>query len=160
MKSYLACLLGVCLLFATSSYSADKSNGCGPGWYVLKKNSLLSSSGRAITNNILFPFSTLGMTFGTSNCAKHSLVKADKEALHFVENNLPLLRQDIALGEGQYLDAYLGVFGCQFPIGPEIKKELRAKTHKLIGIQDSMSFVTRSQGIINQVPGAGDWCHT
>jgi hypothetical protein len=34
---------------ATKAIQAqDSSSGCGPGWYVLKDNSLLSSSGRVL----------------------------------------------------------------------------------------------------------------
>jgi hypothetical protein len=81
--------------------AADGSSGCGPGWYILKKNSMLSSVGRFITNTALFPLSTLGMTLGTSNCSKHSLVEEHKRSLHFATLSYDLLRQDMARGSGR-----------------------------------------------------------
>jgi hypothetical protein len=108
-----ATFLALCLLAVSGTLrAADGSSGCGPGWYILKKNSLLSSVGRAITNGVLFPISTLGMTFGTSNCAKHSLVEEHKRSLHFATRSYDLLRQDMARGSGRHLDAYLATFGC------------------------------------------------
>ena len=44
-------------------------------------NSLLSSSLRATTNAILLN-GTFGMTFGTSNCSKHSIVKKEFQKIH------------------------------------------------------------------------------
>ncbi len=99
-------------LLSGSAMAADGSSGCGPGWYILKQNTMLSSVGRAITNSVLFPISTLGMTFGTSNCAKHSIVDQDKRSLHFATHSYDLLRQDMARGSGRHLDAYLATFGC------------------------------------------------
>lgn len=62
--------------------AGDSSSGCGADWYIFKKNSLVSSSLRATTNAILLN-ATFGMTFGTSNCSQHSIVKVlDKIVLH------------------------------------------------------------------------------
>lgn len=106
----------ICAMFlismSGSALAADGSSGCGPGWYILKQNSLLSSVGRHITNWLTFPISTLGMVFGTSNCAKHSLVDANKRSLHFATRSYDILRQDMARGAGRHLDAYLATFGC------------------------------------------------
>jgi hypothetical protein len=110
---FLAAFFAVFMVAASgSAQAADGSSGCGPGWYILKKNSLLSSLGRAITNGFLFPVSTIGMTFGTSNCAKHSLVEAHQRSLHFATRSYDILRQDMARGNGRHLDAYLATFGC------------------------------------------------
>jgi hypothetical protein len=108
-----AAFLGLFLMaMGGSASAADGSSGCGPGWYILKQNTMLSSVGRAITNSVLFPISTLGMTFGTSNCAKHSLVEEHKRSLHFATRSYDILRQDMARGAGRHLDAYLATFGC------------------------------------------------
>ncbi len=108
-----AAFLGLFLLaMGGTASAADGSSGCGPGWYILKQNSLLSSVGRSITNGILWPSTTLGMTFGTSNCAKHSIVDEHKRSLHFATRSYDILRQDLARGTGRHLDAYLATFGC------------------------------------------------
>jgi len=101
----------VASLFVTSAvYAKDGSSGCGAGWYIFKKNSLVSSSLRATTNAILLN-ATFGMTFGTSNCSQHSIVKTEKEAIYFAESNHNQLMLDIARGE--YLSAFSEIVGCK-----------------------------------------------
>lgn len=99
-------------LFLTSTvFAKDSSSGCGAGWYIFKKNSLVSSSLRATTNAMLL--NTVGMTFGTSNCSQHSIVKTEKEAIYFAESNHDQLMLDIARGEGEYLSAFSEIVGCK-----------------------------------------------
>ena len=72
------CLISLAILFSINAMAKDGSSGCGPGWYLLKKNSILSSSLRVTTNGIFFPTTTLGMTIGTSNCSKHKHFHTEK----------------------------------------------------------------------------------
>lgn len=107
-------LLALSSIFLAEEVKAiDGSSGCGPGWYVLKDNSMLSSALRATTNGILFPSSTIGMTFGTSNCTKHSLVLKEKESLYFITQNFYDLQNQISQGKGEYLQAFADVVGCR-----------------------------------------------
>ncbi len=96
-----------------SSFANDGSSGCGPGWYIFKENSMVSSALRAITNGVLFPISTLGITFGTSNCTQHKVVKTEKQSLHFATMNYMELKSQMAQGEGEYLSAFAQTIGCQ-----------------------------------------------
>ena len=98
------------LFFISNTYAADGSSGCGAGWYILKKNSLISSLSRSFTNVMLS--NTFGMTTGTSNCAKHSIVKNDFKAIHFTENSFEQLQTEMALGEGAYLLTLADLMGC------------------------------------------------
>jgi len=100
-------------LFSLSAMAKDGSSGCGPAWYILKKKSIVSSALRITTNGILFPFVTLGMTFGTSNCTKHSIVKTEKKSLYFVAQNYFELKGDAAKGNGNFLSAYGKTIGCK-----------------------------------------------
>ncbi len=129
---HLLCTAILLLGLTTTSYGADGSSGCGPGWYVLKKNSLISSIGRIITNGILTPVVTLGMTFGTSNCSKHSIVLKDKRPLHFASHNMEHLRHEIAQGNGEFLTAYLASFGCHIFSHEKIKSSLRDHLEQLL----------------------------
>ncbi|WP_372652164.1 DUF3015 domain-containing protein [Halobacteriovorax sp.] len=99
------------LLISTQSFAADSSSGCGLGWAVLKKNSLVSSFTRTFINATFS--NTLGMTFGTSGCAQHSIVKNESKIIHFAEANYYQLQKEIALGEGNYLTAFSGLIGCE-----------------------------------------------
>ncbi|SMF08576.1 DUF3015 family protein [Pseudobacteriovorax antillogorgiicola] len=146
-------------LLTSPVQGADSSSGCGPGWYILKKNSLLSSAARWVTNGVLLPISTLGMTLGTSNCAKHSIVKAEKESIMYAEHNLYQLKQDIARGQGEYLNSYLGTFGCNFLSSPRIKAHLRAHFTTLFNGQDTpMAVVGSTERLLNQLPIAVETC--
>jgi hypothetical protein len=97
--------------FVSSAFADDGSSGCGLGWQVTKRKSLVSSSVRATTNG-LFYNNTLGMTSGTSGCEKHSLVKNERAVEHFVEANYNNLMVEMAKGEGEYVQALAYVMGC------------------------------------------------
>lgn len=103
----------------------DGSSGCGPGWYVSQDNSLLSSSVRATTNGILAPTVTLGMTFGTSNCARHSIVKNEVEDLKFATENYFELAVDMSKGNGRFLNAYTELMGCSGESSNILKNKLQ-----------------------------------
>ncbi|MCO4792212.1 MAG: DUF3015 family protein [Bacteriovoracaceae bacterium] len=111
MKIIKILMLLTILSMSAQSFAKDSSSGCGAGWYILKKNSLVSSSLRATTNAMLL--NTLGMTFGTSNCSQHSIVKTEKEAIHFAEANHHQLMLDISRGSGEYLSAFNEILGCK-----------------------------------------------
>ncbi|MBX7232098.1 MAG: DUF3015 domain-containing protein [Bdellovibrionales bacterium] len=106
--------------------AADGSSGCGPGWYLFKENSLVSSSFRSTTNGFLFPVVTFGMTFGTSNCTQHKLVLKEKESLYFATMNYFELKRDITKGEGEYLAAFSSTMGCPQSIQSYLNQKLKA----------------------------------
>ncbi len=107
--------------------AVDGSTGCGPGWYILKENSLVSSALRGTTHWVLFPIVTLGMIFGTSNCTQHSLVLKEKESLHFATMNYFELQGNIAKGRGEYLSAFATTVGC--PAHAQMRFNQRLRTH-------------------------------
>lgn len=122
---FLRCIGLVALIFSSTAFAADGSSGCGPAWFVLKDNSLVSSALRATTNGILFPVVTIGMTIGTSNCTRHNLVETEKESLHFVTMNYFELKGEIAKGEGQFLSSFSSTMGCPSETQAELAKALK-----------------------------------
>lgn len=106
-------ILGLFLFSASSIMAADGSSGCGPGWFIAKDNSLLSSALRATTNGLLFPLVSFGMTSGTSNCTKHSIVKTEEKSLYFVTQNLYEIKTEAAKGNGEFLQALGSTIGCK-----------------------------------------------
>jgi hypothetical protein len=114
MRSILV-LISSFSLFSFSAFAADSSSGCGLGWEVTQKQSLVSSAIRSTTNAIL-P-NTFSMTFGTSGCQKHSVVKNESEQMYFVEANLDQLALDMAQGDGEYLRGFAAVMGCESAYG-------------------------------------------
>lgn len=123
MKKLLV-ILGLSLL-GSSAFAADGSSGCGPGWYLLKDNSLVSSAFRATTNGVLFPVTTIGMTVGTSNCSQHKIVKKEMESLHFATMNYYELKGEIAKGNGAYIAAFSETLGCDVKAQELLNTELK-----------------------------------
>ena len=99
------------LISATSVFAADSSSGCGYGWEVAPKQTLVSSSTRSLVNATLS--NSIAMTLGTSGCAKHSIVKNDSKGIHFAEANLNQLAIEMARGNGEFVAGFSSVFGCQ-----------------------------------------------
>jgi hypothetical protein len=98
------------IFIMSSAQAADSSSGCGVGWMVFKDNSLISSALRSTTNAIFF--NTIAMTFGTSGCARHSIVMNDKKTLHFAESNHDVLKLELAQGSGEHLNGLSHLMGC------------------------------------------------
>ncbi|MGE0763359.1 MAG: DUF3015 family protein [Bdellovibrionales bacterium] len=111
MRTFVATFL-ITGLFSLQALATDGSSGCGPGWYVFKENSLLSSALRSTTNGMLFPTMTIGMTVGTSNCTKHKIVTKEKESLHFATMNYYEIKGEMVRGQGEYLSAFAQTIGC------------------------------------------------
>ncbi len=105
-------LVALCCFHSLSALAVDASSGCGPGWYILKNNSLVSSYLRTITHAFLAPTVTFGMTTGTSNCTKHSIVEESKQSEALLTVTFDKLRQDVAQGQGVFLNAYADTFKC------------------------------------------------
>ena len=125
-------LFSLLILFTSAhAFAVDQSSGCGPGWYLLKDNSLVSSALRATTNEISFPISTLGMTFGTSNCTQHKLVLKEKESLYFATMNHYELKRDLAKGEGEYASAFASTMGCPASAQGRLNQNLRTRFSKI-----------------------------
>lgn len=124
-------LLTGLFLFCSSVFGADGSSGCGPGWYILKDNSLVSSSLRATTNGALFPVYTIGMTVGTSNCTKHSIVLNEKKSLHLLTMSYFEIKADIARGAGNYLHSFGTTLGCSEQAVPELSQTLKNNYQRL-----------------------------
>lgn len=99
------------LIASTSIFAADSSSGCGFGWQVAPKQSLVSSFTRAAINATFL--NSIAMTLGTSGCAQHSIVKNEMKGIHYAEANLDSLVVEMARGNGEFLVGFAEVFGCQ-----------------------------------------------
>lgn len=138
-------LLAFFTALSSNLFAADGSSGCGAGWYVFKENSLISSALRASTNATFF--STVGMTFGTSNCAKHKIVQKEKEAVHFAEANYDTLMIEMGQGQGEFMAALSGLVGCT---GEGFGAAAQANYTKLFNenVTDGQSFYQNFKGVV------------
>jgi len=109
MKNLIIALFTI--ISGATAFAGDSSSGCGLGWEVAKSQSLVSSFTRALVNATAS--NTIAMTLGTSGCAKHSIVYNEAKGIHFVEANLNVLAIDMARGNGEVVQGFASVFGCQ-----------------------------------------------
>lgn len=103
-------LVILALTLAPLAHANDTSSGCGLGYEIAPKQSLLSSFARSLTNATFL--NTIAMTFGTSGCAKHSIVQKSQEAQYFAEANYHTLMMEMAMGQGENLENFAAVLGC------------------------------------------------
>ena len=96
-------------LLALPVFAADKSDGCGPGWYVTQRTSFSATTTRGTTNSYITPFA---MTSGTSHCAKHSIVD-NSGSTEFIAFHFDALRHDVVKGGGEHLAALSANLGCR-----------------------------------------------
>lgn len=129
MKFRILSLFLALTFIAPNAFSADGSSGCGAGWYILKSNSLISSFTRTITNVMLS--NTIGMTFGTSNCAKHSIVKNDFKAIHFSESTFDQIQIELAMGQGPHVWALGDLMGCQPSAMGQFQDKMKSSYNKI-----------------------------
>ena len=132
----LALFLSSNLIFSDVAFANDGSSGCGAGWYLFKKNSLVSSSLRATTNGLFFN-STFGMTFGTSNCTKHDIVKKEMEQQYYTEANREYLVVEMAQGGGEYVDTFARVMGCSDNSVEEFGRVIRHNYSEIVPAADT-----------------------
>jgi hypothetical protein len=103
-------ILGI-FLFASISGAQANDTGCGLGSLIWKQNSIVSAV-FAITTNHSFSSQLFGITTGTSGCSQHSIVKREMYPIYYAEANLPELRHEMAMGQGEYLATFAQVLGC------------------------------------------------
>lgn len=110
MKLKITLLATIATFLSSVAFSADSSSGCGMGYEVAPKQTLISSSTRAIVNATFS--SSIAMTLGTSGCAKHAVVKNEMKGIHFAEANMNQLALEMARGNGEVVSSFATVLGC------------------------------------------------
>jgi hypothetical protein len=150
MRSLLVTLVS---LTSLSLFAADGSSGCGPGWYVSKDNSLVSSSIRSTTNGMLMPTQTIGMTVGTSNCTKHSIVENEKEAMHMATMNFIEIKNDIAKGDGVFLNSFVQTLNCKHGTVNQVKSTLKNNFIQLYPTDEvnPVQFINSVEGSLKNI---------
>ena len=153
-----AFVLVALLNVSTLSLAADSSSGCGLGWMLLPKNSLVSSFFRTMTNATFL--NTIAMTLGTSGCAKHSIVENSKRSLHFAEANLDHLKADLAVGSGERAEAFARTFGCGVTTVGDFLETFRSEYNYLLphAQVDAAQLVERAHIVIQTTPALASYC--
>ena len=136
---FLKSLLVFLFLIGSAAYAGDSSTGCGLGWQVAPKQSLVSATTRTITN-ATFSNQIFGTTSGTSGCAKHSIVENYKESLNYAMINGQKLMLEMAQGNGEVLRTYASTFDCNDAIKVDFNNSLQANYNEVISHQQVTPF--------------------
>lgn len=129
---------------------ADKGDGCGLGWQVTQKRTMLATTTRGTTNGFVPP--TFGMTSGTIGCEQHSFAKEELPAATYAFNNFEPLTQEMAQGSGEYLSAFARTLGCSEAVESEFGRTMQSNYESIVG-DESTSAVQMFQNVKAQIRG-------
>lgn len=114
--------------------------GCGLGYLLLsnedndKVKQVLGS-----TTNGTFGSQTFGISSGTSGCTEDGAVKLARATEVFAEVNLASLRQEIAAGQGEYVNAFASLLGATDSNRSQMVGFLKAEYPSLFPTSDTGS---------------------
>ena len=123
------------------------TDGCGLGWQVYQKKTMLGTTIRGTTNAVVPP--TFGMTSGTMGCDQHQLAKNDVDAARYAFNNQEPLSIEMAQGEGEYLAAFAKTLGCDDSVQGEFAKMTQENYAAIAG--NNASAIEMLQNVKAQV---------
>lgn len=83
--------------------------GCGLGSLIIKTDDFTQILAATLNATGV---QTFGITSGTSHCLPANKAAALEQQQHFVRENLENLRRDMVKGDGEYLQGYAEVLGC------------------------------------------------
>ncbi len=149
-------LILIALFLPLQSFSKDGSSGCGLGWAVTKRKSLVSSSIRSTTNATAS--NTSAMTTGTSGCARHSIVKTEAQAVVYAQANYDNLMLETAQGDGEFLRGFVKVLGCNQEAYSAFSATLKAKYESFNQNLDPLEFLEKTKVEIKTNPALAAHC--
>ena len=92
---------------------ADNVGNCGWGSKVFDGQSGVVPQSLAVTTNGTFGNQTFGITSGTSGCTQDGMVKSSWMTAMYIDGNRHQLARDMAVGEGETLDALASLIGVE-----------------------------------------------
>ncbi|MEO6823273.1 MAG: DUF3015 domain-containing protein [Nitrosospira sp.] len=99
----------------------------------------------AATTNGIFGSQTFGITFGTSNCGDHGLVKLSKEREVFAQENYTSLVKEMAQGKGENLSTLASLYQCPAAKHQEFGAMVQNKFDTLVSSDQTTSTELLSQ---------------
>jgi len=97
-------LVGFIAASATVCFASQSNTGCGLGSIIFKGQEGLLFQVLAVTTNGTSGNQTFGITSGTLNCSQPSKIVSNEQLNNYVADNMDNLANDIARGEGEYLN--------------------------------------------------------
>lgn len=108
MRKVLGLMLACMVTAPAVSAGVHNMAGCGLGAMVFAGNEK-GPQVVAVTLNATGS-QTFGITAGTLGCTKDGKVVKNKKRIVFAEANFPSLKREMAVGNGEYLDAFAALF--------------------------------------------------
>jgi len=139
-------LVSLVFILSMNAYAADSSSGCGIGWMVTKSMTTLGSFTRSLTNATFL--NTFAMTTGTSGCTQHDLVLNEKQKIHFMESNMAPLQYEVALGNGERLEAMGMIMGCQQESMSHFKTTMKKNSGEIFSDESAPQVLNRMEKVI------------
>jgi len=131
------------------------TDGCGLGWQVTQKKTMLGTTIRGTTNAVVPP--TFGMTSGTMGCDQHSIAKNDMNAAKFAFNNQESLSIEMAQGQGEYLAGFAKTLGCDDQAQAEFAKMtqdnyaiIAAKGKSALGLIETVKAQIKKHPVLSE----------
>lgn len=154
------CLLILSLVLTSIAVAEDKSYGCGLGRLAAPKNTL-SSTTTAASVDYMVPSRECATTSGTSGCKRHDLILNEKMIEHYVAANIELIRIDIAIGSGEYINSLARTFGCKDHASSDFARIMQSEFEVLFPNDTSAKNTVESiKRIINTTPQLQNACST
>lgn len=106
MRKIVGAFVVVCFIVAASTVclASQKNTGCGLGSIIFKGQEALLFQVLAVTTNGTSGNQTFGITSGTLNCDQPSKIVSIERLNNYVADNMDNLANDIARGQGEYLN--------------------------------------------------------
>lgn len=114
--------IAVSILFAASGLAnaaAPGGPGCGWGNMLFQGQSGLGPHLFAATTNGTSGNASFGLTFGTNGCDANAVLTYDGQAMVDISGVLDDFSEDVALGQGEALQAVAGMYGIDKPADVE-----------------------------------------
>ncbi|MBF0288659.1 MAG: DUF3015 domain-containing protein [SAR324 cluster bacterium] len=108
LKRLALIIIASALIPVSYSLAADNGPGCGLGKMIfkdIKGNKKIVHQVIAATLNGTSGNQTFGITSGTSGCTNDGIVKNEEKVNVFVAVNFESLQEDMAQGQGEYLNS-------------------------------------------------------
>lgn len=156
-------LLATVLLGASSTTFAVAPGGPGCGWgnALMEGSSGLGAHLVASSVNGTYGNATIGMTFGTNGCSVDGAITYGGESLVWFDNVLEEYSTDVAVGEGETLNAVAVMVGIEQQDREHFGKIMHSNFSQLFPdtevtsqeVMDSMIALMSSDSTLNKYVG-------
>ena len=127
--------------------------GCGIGSLVLGDQPGKIQIVAAIIDDAAGQYLGLNQTWtvttGTSNCTESGVALKDREQDYFADANFANLRQEMAQGQGENLDAFASLFGCTGENSAKFSATMQKNYQQIFdGAQDGSDMLVGVRSVV------------